>query len=276
MLVSQALEVEMSALAPADEPDAKGPVEGSASMLATHAGARGFTLFVPSKALRRGLGLGLVALFLIVAVAQFADGLPEADWAFGIIAITSLDYRGNIANWWLTSALFLCAMQLAALAALRRSAAPRPALHCGLLAGLLLLASLIGFTDFVERLSLWLPAAEALDSLIFWSALVAVPLLLPRLLGQSFHSSTWRFLVAAAAALCVLCLVLGLEATERLALRIWYDAGGSESHAGSVIDLLALGRMMLRLLLAAVVSLVLLDKLAAVAGSLRVDSSRWS
>lgn len=266
----------MGELSSVTGPETIGPAGSSGSSDRGPGRDDGVTLVVPAGALRLGLGLGLIVLFLVAAAAQFADGLPEADWAFGIIAITSLDYRGNIANWGLTGLLVACALQLAWLGALRRRNQPRAAMGCSLLAGLLLLASLVGFADFVERFDLWLPVIELVDGLLFWSVLLALTLLLPRLLGESFRSRAWMTLAVVAAALCALSLLLGSETVQREALRLWYDSGGGESGADKATGLLELGRMMLRLTLAATVSLVLLDKLAAAGGGLRIDVSRRS
>lgn len=236
----------------------------------------GFTLSLPGAALRLGLVLGLIALFIVAATAELVDGLPEADWAFGIIAITSLDYRGNIANWALTSLLLACAVQLATLSILRRDAAGRPAAYCAILAGLALLASLVGFTDFSDRLDLWQSAAETVDAVIFWSLMLAVALLLPPLFGESRRAPVWLKLTGTAVVLCLLSLLLDLDSAERLAFRIWYDLGGSESGAETATDLLGLCGMMLRLAVAAVLFSVLLERLCRVAARLRIDARRWS
>lgn len=259
----------------ADSPAVSAP-EGPREAAGAGGPGERLALPVPARALRRAAALALGLLFAVTAVAQIVDGLPEADWAFGIIAITSLDYRGNIANWCLASLLAACAVQLALLGALRRRAAPGAGALCGLLAALALAASLVGFVDFAERLDAWLPAAQGLDGLLFWSSMLALPALLPFLLGESHRAPAWTCLAAVAGAAFLAVLLFEGEATLRQALRLWYDSGGSEGRSHVVAELLTLCGMMARLALAATAALVLLDKLAGAAAGLRIDAGSES
>ena len=246
------------------------PQSAAASDQASRAVGR-FTILVPTSLLRLGMAMGLVGLFLITAAAQIVDGLPEADWAFGIIAITSLDYRGNIANWSLAALVMACAIQLAMLGRLRRRAMPFAARLCWALACLALLASLVGFTDFAERLYLWLPTAEILDDWLFWAALLGIPAVMPYLLGDGYRSRPWPAVLAIAAAVVALHVLVGGDKTKSYAVALWLSVGGGESGVERVADLMTLVQMMLRLVLAGTIALVLLDKLAKAAAVVGFD-----
>ena len=217
----------------------------------------------PSPArLRRLLAAVVLALFALGGVLEIAGAFFDLDWAFGLVAVISLDYRGNVPTWFLIALLFLSAGLMTGFAATVRGAGPRLTLACGLTAGLCLAASLVSFADFEDRVDRWLTEPALLQDLAFWAAMAAsIGLLcLVTRAGQrgSLRFNGFRAVMAVVAAAAA----IELLEDSRLSLRLWFDLGGSESRAILIDSLFALAHITAKQALAGLLCIAWLDALA--------------